>query len=41
MRLSAFSKRFAGAGHSEEGGGQGGKGTLPSAHWAHSLSEIF
>ena len=29
--LSAFSKRFVGAGHSEEGGGQGGEGTLPSA----------
>ena len=27
---SAFSKRFLGADHSEEGGGQGGEGTLPS-----------
>ena len=27
----AFSKRFVGAGHSEEGGGPGGEGTLPSA----------
>ena len=46
---SAFSKRFVGAGHSEEGGGPGGEGTLPSAHractyrgvWGHSPSEIF
>ena len=29
--LSAFSKRFVGAGHSEDGGGQGGEGTLASA----------
>ena len=28
MAISAFSKRFVGAGHSEEGGGQGGEGTL-------------
>ena len=28
---AAFSKRFVGAGHSEEGGGPGGEGTLPSA----------
>ena len=32
--LSAFSKRFVGAGHSENGGGQGAKGTLPSARRA-------
>ena len=46
---SAFSKRFVGAGHSEEGGGPGGESTLPSAHractfrgfWGHSPSEIF
>ena len=46
---SAFSKRFVGAGHSEEGGGPGGEGTLPSARRActfrgvrgHSPSEIF
>ena len=46
---SAFSKRFVGAGHSEEGGGPGGEGTLPSARkartfrgvWGHSPSEIF
>ena len=45
---SAFSKRFVGEGHSEEGGGPGGEGTLPSARrartfrwvWGHS-SEIF
>ena len=45
----AFSKRFVGAGHSEEGGSQGGEGTLPSACKActfrgvcgHSPSEIF
>ena len=46
---SAFSKRFVGAGHSVEGGGPGGEGTLPSARractsrgvWGHSPSEIF
>ena len=46
---SAFSKRSVGAGHSEEGGSQGGEGTLPSAHractfrgvWAYSPSEII
>ena len=45
----AFSKRFVGAGHSEEGGGPGGEGTLPSARrartfrgvWGHSPLEIF
>ena len=31
----AFSKRFLGAGHSEEGGGQGGEGTLPSLSLIH------
>ena len=47
--LAAFSKRFVGAGHSKEGGGPGGDGTLPSARrarifrgvWGHSPSEIF
>ena len=34
MKPAAFSKRFVGAGHSEEGRGQGGEGTLPSAHRA-------
>ena len=29
--MPAFSKRFVGAGHFEEGGGPGGEGTLPSA----------
>ena len=46
---AAFSKRFVGAGHSEEGGGPGGEGTLPSARrpctfrgvWEHYPSEIF
>ena len=33
----AFSKRFVGAGHSEEGGGQGGEGTLPSARRARTF----
>ena len=47
--IAAFSKRFVGAGHSEEGGGPGSEGTLPSAHractfrgvWGHSPSEIL
>ena len=47
--IAAFSKRFVGAGHSEEGAGQGGEGTLLRAHgartfrgvWGHSPSEIF
>ena len=30
--LLAFSKRFVGAGHSENGGGQGAEGTLPRCH---------
>ena len=46
---STFSKRFVGAGHSEEGAGQGGEGTLLRANrartfrgvWGHSPSEIF
>ena len=46
---AAFSKRFVGAGHSEEGAGMGGEGTLLRAHrastfrgvWGHSASEIF
>ena len=46
---AAFSKRFVGAGHSEEGAGQGGEGTLLRAHrartfrgvWGHPPSEIF
>ena len=29
--VSAFSKRFVGTGHTEEGGGRGDEGTLPSA----------
>ena len=49
LNRTAFSKRSVGAGHSEQGGGQGGEGTLPSAHractfrgvWGHSSSEIF
>ena len=42
--LSAFSKRFVGAGHSENGGGQGAKGTLPSARrgvWGYPPQKIF
>ena len=47
--IPAFLKRFVGAGHSEEGSGPGGEGTLPSARrartlrgvWGHSPSEIF
>ena len=31
---TAFSKRFVGAGHSENGGGQGAEGTLLSARRA-------
>ena len=48
-KITALSKRFVGAGHSEEGGGPGGEGTLPSARrartfrgvWGHSPLEIF
>ena len=35
--LAAFSKRFVGAGHSEEGGGQGSEGILASARRARAL----
>jgi len=46
---TAFSKRFVGAGHSEEGGSPGGEGTLLTARkactfrgvWGHSPSDIF
>ena len=37
LMYTAFSKRFVGAGHSEEGGGRGGEGTLPSARRARTL----
>ena len=37
MLGSAFSKRFVGAGHSEEGGGPGGEGTLPIARRAYTF----
>ena len=34
---AAFSKRFVGAGHSEEGGGQGSEGILVSARRVRAL----